>query len=362
MHTSVLVLHDLLAIALAQGASDLHLATNTPPKMRVQGLMQTLPSPESLPATLSEAWSTLELVVRQPLTHEFLHHMLQPKMNARTWAQFQQGQEVDFSFVVPTLGRFRANAFTHQQGSGVVLRHIPNQIPSLADLQTPAVLTQLLQQVGLLLVTGPTGSGKSTTLAAMVQHLNQHTQQHIITLEDPIEFVHPSAQCHITQREIGHHSCSFATALRAALRQDPDVLLIGELRDLDTIRLALTAAETGHLVLASLHTRHAAASIERMVDVFDAHEKALVRTQLSDALVGIVSQMLLPAPMPSESQAPRRCAVFETLVATPAIRHLIREGKSAQIQSVLQTGSTFGMQTMAQALQEAIAQQRVCVT
>lgn len=361
MHTSGLVLHDLLAIALAHNASDLHLATQAPPKMRVQGLMQTLSRPASLPATLAASWHALEAMVRQPLTHEALHQMLQPKMKASTWAQFQHGQEVDFSFAVATLGSFRANAYLHQHGSGVVLRHIPHHIPSLADLHAPAVLTQLLQQVGLLLVTGPTGSGKSTTLAAMVQHLNHHTQQHIITLEDPIEFVHPSAQCHITQREIGHHSSSFASALRAALRQDPDVLLIGELRDLDTIRLALTAAETGHLVLASLHTRHAAASIERMVDVFDAHEKALVRTQLSDALVGIVSQMLLPATH-SEPHTPKRCAVFETLVATPAVRHLIREGKSAQIQSVLQTGAAFGMQTMAQALQHAIAQQRVSAT
>ena len=295
MHTSGLVLHDLLALALAHSASDLHLATHAPPKMRVQGMMQTLSCRASLPPTLTESLPALEAMLRQPLTQEALHQMLQPKMQASTWAQFQEGQEVDFSFAVATLGRFRANAFKHQHGSGVVLRHIPNHIPGLADLQTPAVLTELLQQVGLLLVTGPTGSGKSTTLAAMVQHINQHTQQHIITLEDPIEFVHTSAQCHITQRAIGQHSHSFATALRAALRQDPDVLLIGELRDLDTIRLALTAAETGHLVLASLHTRHAAASIERMVDVFDAHEKALVRTQLSEALVGIVSQMLLPA-------------------------------------------------------------------
>jgi twitching motility protein PilT len=344
MHTSGLVLHDLLAAALAHHASDLHLAVGAPPKMRSQGLLQALPLMNDI-----------------VLTSDTLHHMLQAKMSASNWAQFKQGQEIDFSFAVPTLGRFRANAFTHQQGSGVVLRHIPHHIPHLSDLQTPAVLTQLLQQVGLLLVTGPTGSGKSTTLAAMVQHLNHHTRQHIITLEDPIEFVHPSVQCHITQREMGQHSHNFASALRAALRQDPDVLLIGELRDLDTIRLALTAAETGHLVLASLHTRHAAASIERMVDVFDAHEKALVRTQLSDALIGIVSQMLLPVPC-AEGQPPQRCAVFETLVATPAIRHLIREGKSAQIQSVLQTGAAFGMQTLAQSLQEAISQQRVRAT
>ena len=245
MHTSGLVLHDLLSIALAHHASDLHLACNALPKMRVQGVLQTITCAEPMPTTMCASWSDVQATLHRPLSNEALHQMLQPKMKAATWAQFQQGHEVDFSFAIPTLGRFRANAFSHQHGSGVVLRHIPTHIPTLADLQTPAVLTQLLQQVGLLLVTGPTGSGKSTTLAAMVQHLNLHTQQHIITLEDPIEFVHPSRQCHITQREIGNHSHSFATALRAALRQDPDVLLIGELRDLDTIRLALTAAETG---------------------------------------------------------------------------------------------------------------------
>jgi twitching motility protein PilT len=206
----------------------------------------------------------------------------------------------------------------------------------------------------LLLVTGPTGSGKSTTLAAMVQHLNTSTQQHIVTLEDPIEFVHTSNQCLITQREMGTHSQSFAHALRAALREDPDVILVGELRDLETIRLALTAAETGHLVLASLHTRSACATVERMVDVFDAHEKALVRTQLSDALVGVVSQTLCPTP-----SGDGRVAIFETMVATPAIRHLIREGKTAQMQSVLQTGAAQGMQTMAQAIQDARRQGRI---
>jgi len=342
------VLNDLLTIALAHRASDVHLAVGQPPKMRSQGALVLLPLSALLPVLPGE----------DTLSTEALHDMLRTKMQATAWEQFLAGEEVDFSFSVQALGRFRANAFMQQHGAGVVLRHIPEHIPSLADLHTPAVLVQLLQHVGLLLVTGPTGSGKSTTLAAMVQHLNQHTQQHIVTLEDPIEFVHTSANSHITQREMGQHSGSFAHALRAALRQDPDVLLIGELRDLDTIRLALTAAETGHLVLASLHTRHAAASIERMVDVFAAHEKALVRTQLSEALVGVVSQTLLPVAR-IHSHGPERCAVFETLVATPAVRHLIREGKSAQLQSVLQTGAAFGMQTMAQAMQEAIALGRV---
>jgi twitching motility protein PilT len=276
-------------------------------------------------------------------------------MNEVQHTQFTQGHEVDFAFAAPASGRFRVNAFMQQHGCAAVMRHIPSHIPALTDVQAPQVLRHLLQQVGLLLVTGPTGSGKSTTLAAMVQHLNTHSQQHIVTLEDPIEFVHSSAQCLITQREIGTHSHSFAHALRAALREDPDVILVGELRDLETIRLALTAAETGHLVLASLHTRSAAASVERIVDVFEGHEKALVRTQLSDALTGVITQALVTPPdsvADHGSLYGQRRAAFETLVATPAVRHLIREGKTAQLQSAMQTGATHGMQTMAQAMQQ----------
>ncbi|MEI6718325.1 MAG: ATPase, T2SS/T4P/T4SS family, partial [Betaproteobacteria bacterium] len=221
---------------------------------------------------------------------------------------------------------------------------------SLAEINAPKVLPDLLKSAGLFLVTGPTGSGKSTTLAALLHHLNQTTQQHIITLEDPIEFIHTNQQCLVSQREIGHHSKSFSHALRAALREDPDVILVGELRDLETIRLALTAAETGHLVLASLHTRSAAASVERIVDVFDSVEKTLVRTQLSEALIGVVSQTL-HRPLKCDMQR----AVFEVMVVTPAIRHLIREGKTTQIHNAIQTGAAYGMQTMAQAMQAATA-------
>jgi len=340
MPTTVPTLNELLALSVAQHASDLHLSAGLAPRVRVRGMLQPLHT--STPS--------------QTLTHEVLRGMLTALMDEAQLAQFMQGHEVDFAFAVPTLGRFRANAFMQQHGCAAVMRHIPSQIPTLSEMQAPQVLSDLLQQVGLLLVTGPTGSGKSTTLAAMVQHLNTHSQQHIVTLEDPIEFMHTSAQCLITQREIGAHSPSFAHALRAALREDPDVILVGELRDLETIRLALTAAETGHLVLASLHTRSAAASVERIVDVFDGHEKALVRTQLSEALVGVITQTLVTPPVsaPAGHQVSvQRHAVFETLVATPAIRHLIREGKSAQIQSAMQTGAAHGMQTMAQAMQQA---------
>jgi twitching motility protein PilT len=338
----VTTLDDLLQLALAQHASDLHLTAGLVPMVRQHGALVPLLAYDTTHTPCSA------------LSDTALRDMLATRMSAAQLAQLAQGHEVDFAFAHPTLGRFRVNVFLQQHGCGAVLRHIPSGTPTLAALQTPPVLLSLLQQVGLLLVTGPTGSGKSTTLAAMVQHLNAHTQQHIITLEDPIEFVHASEHCLITQREIGTHSHSFAHALRAALREDPDVILVGELRDLETIRLALTAAETGHLVLASLHTRSAAATIDRVVDVFDAHEKALVRTQLSEALVGVVSQTLCPTPA-----GDGRAAVFETLVATPAIRHLIREGKSAQMHSALQTGANHGMQTMAQALQLAHEQGRI---
>jgi twitching motility protein PilT len=330
-------LHALLAQAVAQYASDLHLAAGQVPRVRVQGKL--------LP--ISGDCATM-------VTHEALLGMLVKQVDGTQLAQLQQGTEIDFALAVPNVGRFRANAFLHQHGCGAVMRHIPDQTPTLAMLETPAVLSSLLQQVGLVLVTGPTGSGKSTTLAAMVQHLNTHTQQHIVTLEDPVEFVHASDQCLITQREIGAHSNSFAQALRAALREDPDVILVGELRDLETIRLALTAAETGHLVLASLHTRSAASTIDRLVDVFDAQEKSLVRTQLSEALVGVLSQTLCPSP-----SGTARAAVFETLVVNPALRHLIREGKTAQMQNVLQTGAALGMQTLQQALDQARAHGRI---
>ncbi len=330
-------LNDLLTHIVALEASDLHLSTGLTPWVRIGGRL-----------------APLTTRCADALTRPGLPELLAERMSSEQQAQLKQGHEVDFAFAVPDLGRFRVNAFLQQHGCSAVLRHIPSSTPSLAALHTPAVLLELLQQVGLLLVTGPTGSGKSTTLAAMVQHLNTHTQQHIVTLEDPIEFIHVSDQCLISQREMGTHTRGFAHALRAALREDPDVILVGELRDLETVRLALTAAETGHLVLASLHTRNAPATVDRIVDVFDAHEKALMRTQLSEALVGVLSQTLCTTP-----SGKGRVAVFETMVATPAIRHLIREGKTAQVHSVLQTGAAVGMQTLEQALSQARAQGRI---
>jgi len=349
---------DVLQHALAQGASDIHFCTMQAPWIRVQGELHITSCGNLQRATEepcnsnSAAYKLNENGYRNQNAHSacWLTEALTSYMEKSVYAYFLEGHEVDFSFTVPSLGRFRANVFKNLKGIGAVLRYVRDDIPSLAEINAPKVLPDLLKSAGLFLVTGPTGSGKSTTLAALLHHLNQTTQQHIITLEDPIEFIHTNQQCLVTQREIGHHSKSFSHALRAALREDPDVILVGELRDLETIRLALTAAETGHLVLASLHTRSAAASVERIVDVFDSAEKALVRTQLSEALIGAVSQTLY-RPYKSDMQR----AVFEVMVATPAIRHLIREGKTTQIHNAIQTGSAYGMQTMAQAMQAATA-------
>lgn len=338
-------LNVLLTATLIHQASDLHLCAGGAPRIRLHGALLPL-------HTLGDANGSDDAI--HVLSDASLRQMLDGLMNQEQQAQLEQGQEVDFAFAHPTLGRFRVNAFLQLRGCGAVMRRIPISIPTLDALHTPPVLLSLLHQVGLLLITGPTGSGKSTTLAAMVQHLNTSTEQHIVTLENPIEFVHISDRCLITQREMAAHSQDFTHALRAALREDPDVILVGELRDLETIRLALTAAETGHLVLASVHTRNASATIDRIVDVFDAHEKAWVRTQLSESLIGVVSQSLCRTPTQDG-----RTAIFETLVATPAIRHLVREGKSAQMYNAMQTGASHGMQTMAQAEKAARDQGRI---
>ena len=327
----------VLQDAVMQGASDIHFCAGQSPWMRVQGELFKLDQKEHAQQNDQDSDALLDA--------------LNPYIDTHLGTRLSQGYEIDFSFAVAGLGRFRANVFKSQRGIGAVLRHIRDAIPSLAEINTPKVLPDLLQSAGLFLVTGATGSGKSTTLAAILQHLNHTTRQHIITIEDPIEFIHTNQQCCVTQRGIGHHSKSFAHALLAALREDPDVILVGELRDLETIRLALTAAETGHLVLASLHTRSAAASVERIVDVFDSAEKALVRTQVSEALIGVVSQTL-HRPVHSK----KRQAAFEVMVATPAIRHLIREGKTSHIQNAIQTGASYGMQTMGQAMQSAQSQ------
>ena len=263
----------------------------------------------------------------------------------------------DFALNLPPHGRCRVNVFEHLHGAGLVLRLLPDHVPDLAQLEVPdAVMSWLDAPGGLILVTGATGSGKSTTLAALVQHLNRTRQGHILTLEDPIEFVHTSASCQIHQREIGRHTADFATGLRAALREDPDVILVGELRDLDSIRLALTAAETGHLVLATLHTRSAAHTISRLVDVFAAEDKPSIRNQRSLSLLGVVSQQLLPT-----LQGPRM-AVHEVLCCTPAVRHLIREDKLSHIDNAMQTGAAHGMYTLQQALQRGIVAGRLAAS
>ena len=322
--------YDLLAFAVACDASDLHLRSGQAPWVRVRGKLQRL---KDASLVLEQSW---------------LHASLTACMSANDVQRWQHQLALDFACEVPALGRFRAHVFQHSLGCGATFRILRSRLPTLSQLHAPPVLTQWLNHKGLLLVTGATGSGKSTTLAALVQHLNTQEALHIVTLEDPIEFVHISQQSLITQREIGLHSPSFATALRAVLREDPDVILVGEMRDHETIQLALTAAETGHLVLASLHTRSAASSVERIIDVFAGAEKNWIRSQLSEALICIVSQELHPSP---NGQA--RHAVFETLSATHAVRHLIKEGKTSQLQSAMQTGAALGMQTMSQALELA---------
>lgn len=320
----------LLAYAVKNKASDLHLSAGMPPMLRVHGDMRRIQI--------------------DPLDHAGVHRMVTGLMNDAQRRQYEDTHECDFSFEIAGLSRFRVNAFSHQRGAGAAFRAIPSVIRSLAELGAPALLADLvLKPRGMVLVTGPTGSGKSTTLAAMVDHLNRHTQGHILTVEDPIEFLHTSQQCLVHQRELGPHTRSFAAALRSALREDPDVILIGEMRDLETIRLALTAAETGHLVLGTLHTSGAAKTIDRIIDVFPAEEKEMVRAMLSESLQAVVSQTLCKT---RDGQG--RVAAHEILVGTHAVRNLIREGKTAQMYSSIQTGAAAGMQTLDQSLAELL--------
>jgi twitching motility protein PilT len=319
MHTSI---EYWLSQTLALGGSDLHLSAGAHPMARVLGELQTLDA---------------ALINSDALANEL-------KTLLPDWL----AQDHDDAVAIQGLGRFRVNVFAQARGWSSVWRCIPEHIPSLQDLNTPVCLTQWLQHPnGLLLVTGATGSGKSTTLAALLAHLNRTQPLHILTLEDPIEFVHHSQRSLVQQRNVPGHSANFATALRAALRQDPDVILVGELRDLPTIELALRAAETGHLVLATLHTRSATQAIERLVDVFPGDTKALVRQQLSLSLLGVVHQVLCKS-----ADGCRRVAAHEVLYATPAVRQMIRDNKAAQLPNALQTGAQFGMQTLAQSLSQ----------
>jgi twitching motility protein PilT len=321
---------ELLAFSVKNKASDLHLSSGLPPMIRVHGDVRRINLP--------------------PLEHKDVHGMIYDIMNDSQRKAYEEMLECDFSFDIPGLARFRVNAYNQERGAAAVLRTIPSKILSLADLNCPPIFSDLaLKPRGLVLVTGPTGSGKSTTLAAMVNHYNETEYGHILTIEDPIEFVHESKKCLINQREVGPHTLSFNNALRSALREDPDVILIGEMRDLETIRLALSAAETGHLVFGTLHTSSAPKTIDRIVDVFPADEKEMVRAMLSESLQAVISQALLKT-----KDGAGRVAAHEIMVATPAIRNLIREAKIAQMYSAIQTGSNVGMQTLDQTLTDLV--------
>ena len=320
----------LLAFTVKQRASDLHLSAGIPPMIRVNGDMRRI----NLPA----------------LEHADVHDMVYDIMNDLHRKVFEECFECDFSFDVPELSRFRVNAFTQNRGMAAVFRTIPSEIKTLDDLNAPNIFKEIADfPRGIVLVTGPTGSGKSTTLAAMIDYLNTHNASHILTIEDPIEFIHKSKRSLINQRELNMHTQSFAAALRSALREDPDVILVGELRDLETIQLALTAAETGHLVFGTLHTSSAAKTIDRIIDVFPGHDKEMVRSMLSESLRAVISQTLLKT---RDEQG--RVAAHEIMIGTPAVRNLIRENKIAQINSMIQTGQQHGMQTLDQCLQDLV--------
>ena len=325
----------LLAFAVKNRASDLHLSAGLPPMIRVHGDVRRLNV--------------------EALDHERVHAMVYDVMSDAQRKHFEETLECDFSFEVPGLSRFRVNAFSQHRGAGAVFRAIPSKVLTLEQLATPPLFADLaLRPRGLVLVTGPTGSGKSTTLAAMVNHRNENDHGHILTIEDPIEFVHESRRSLVNQREVGPHTRSFANALRAALREDPDVILVGEMRDLETIRLAITAAETGHLVFGTLHTSSAAKTIDRIVDVFPAAEKEMVRTMVSESLVAVISQALC-----RRADGTGREAAHEIMVGTPAVRNLIRENKTAQMYSAIQTGQSFGMQTLDQSLTDLVRRRLV---
>ncbi|MGI9325307.1 MAG: type IV pilus twitching motility protein PilT [Pseudomonadales bacterium] len=325
---------ELLAFSAKQGASDLHLSAGLPPMIRVDGDVRRINLP--------------------PLEHQEVHALIYEIMNDKQRKDFEEFLETDFSFEVPGVARFRVNAFNQNRGAGAVFRTIPSKVLSMEDLG----MGQVFQDVsmvprGLVLVTGPTGSGKSTTLAAMIDYVNDNRYDHILTIEDPIEFVHESKKCLVNQREVHRDTHGFNEALRSALREDPDIILVGELRDLETIRLALTAAETGHLVFGTLHTTSAAKTIDRVIDVFPAEEKDMVRSMLSESLQSVISQTLL------KRATGGRVAAHEIMIGTPAIRNLIREDKVAQMYSAIQTGSNTGMQTLDQCLQDLVAKRTI---
>lgn len=321
---------ELLAFSAKQGASDLHLSAGLPPMIRVDGDVRRI----NLPA----------------LDDKQVRELIYAIMNDKQRVEFEQALETDFSFEAPGVARFRVNAFNQYRGPGAVFRTIPSKIQSMEELGMGDVFRRITDVPrGLVLVTGPTGSGKSTTQAAMIDYLNNHRHHHILTIEDPIEFLHESRKCLINQREVHRDTRSFATALRSALREDPDVILVGEMRDLETIRLALTAAETGHLVFGTLHTNSAAKTIDRIVDVFPGDEKSMVRSMLSESLQAVISQSLI------KKVGGGRVAAHEIMLGTSAIRNLIREDKIAQMYSSIQTGASVGMQTLDMCLKDLVS-------
>lgn len=320
---------ELLAFSAKQGASDLHLSAGLPPMIRVDGDVRRINLP--------------------PMEHKEVHGLIYDIMNDKQRKDYEEFLETDFSFEVPGVARFRVNAFNQNRGAGAVFRTIPSKVLTMEDLGMGQVFKDVSSVPrGLVLVTGPTGSGKSTTLAAMLDYINDSRYEHVLTIEDPIEFVHESKKCLVNQREVHRDTLGFNEALRSALREDPDIILVGELRDLETIRLALTAAETGHLVFGTLHTTSAAKTIDRIVDVFPAEEKSMVRSMLSESLQAVVSQTLM------KKMGGGRIAAHEIMIGTAAIRNLIREDKVAQMYSAIQTGGSLGMTTLDQTLQKLL--------
>ena len=321
---------ELLGFSVKQGASDLHITAGMPPLIRVDGDIRRINVPE--------------------MDQKKVHSLIYEIMNDKQRKDYEEFLETDFSFEIPNLARFRVNAFMQNRGSAAVFRTIPSEVLAMDQLGMGDIFRKISNVPrGLVVVTGPTGSGKSTTLAAMVDYINETRYEHILTIEDPIEFVHQSKKCLVNQREVHRDTHGFNEALRSALREDPDIILVGELRDLETIRLALTAAETGHLVFGTLHTTSAAKTIDRIIDVFPAAEKDMVRSMLSESLQSVISQTLL------KKVGGGRVAAHEIMMGTSAIRNLIREGKVAQMYSSIQTGSSSGMQTLDQCLKNLVA-------
>lgn len=327
---------DLLMLAPKMGASDLHLTVDAPPSLRVHGSIQHI---EGAPV----------------LTREMLRGMLYDVLTDQQKARFQEERELDFAVELSEVGRFRVNAFMGRTGEGAVFRTIPTRIKTFNELGMPDIVRTLARSnKGLVLVTGPTGSGKSTTLAAMVDLINEERSQHILTIEDPIEFVHQHKRCIVNQREVGPHTNSFSNALRSALREDPDVILIGEMRDLETIAMAITAAETGHLVFGTLHTMGAPQTVDRVIDVFPTDQQSQIRAQFAESIRGVISQALLPT-----ADGRGRVAALEIMVANSAIRNLIREGKTFQMHSVIETSMKDGMTTLDQSLKALVKAGRI---